>query len=624
VWSREIPFKVDIAGIIEIMGSSLYSRPDTPVRELIQNAHDAVMRRRRKDLEFRGRIDIRQDSVNHTLSFSDDGVGLNADEAERFLGTLGIGITGLLKGRGSDDQRRGFSGDGDGLIGHFGIGLFSAFMLAEHLTVESRKPGETEAVRWEAGPGSSIRLSQSDRTELGTTVTLRLKPEFYQLAEDPERLEASIRDYAEFLTVPIHVNDSNARINLIHAAWFQATPDNDAISLELAAYFNESPLDVIPIRIERPASIAGALYISPQRTPGFADEATVAVTVGRMVISRRIRDLVPPWASFIRGVLDLDDCSPTASREDLVRDDAFRQVQMAINEFIFEHLERLAVEESGRLEAITRWHRYTLTGAALAEPRLRAILRKAYHWQTSRGPMSFDQIVAGSTADPLFESDADVVVWYNADRRQERYIDEVFSSAAMPCVHTLRSFEESLLAAMISDVPEQAIDLRAASPSSPNFAASVLGMSDMEEAAPEWSEFLSSTGARVMIATFQAGLPVIAFLNERFELAQTFEDLRKGGDIPQGFQRLIDAHFQNAPTGRNDVILNREHRLVGRALKQKPSSPLASVLRLLVTSALNGAGAGRSVESARSQAEDLNWIAEALWGRDSTSLEQES
>jgi hypothetical protein len=149
-------------------------------------------------------------------------------------------------------------------------------------------------------------------------------------------------------------------------------------------------------------------------------------------------------------------------------------------------------------------------------------------------------------------------------------------------------------------------------------------MSDMEEAAPEWSEFLSSTGARVMIATFQAGLPVIAFLNERFELAQTFEDLRKGGDIPQGFQRLIDAHFQNAPTGRNDVILNREHRLVGRALKQKPSSPLASVLRLLVTSALNGAGAGRSVESARSQADDLNWIAEALWGRDSTSSEQES
>lgn len=617
MWSREIPFKVDIAGIIEIMGSSLYSHPDTPVRELIQNAHDAIMRRRRKDLEFRGRIDVRQDPGQHTLSFSDDGIGLSADDAELYLGTLGLGITGLLKGRSTTQPHQPPAEDGDGLIGQFGIGLFSAFMLADRLTVESRHQDGTEGIRWEAGPGTSIRLSQCERTAVGTTVTLSLKPEFYSLAEDTERLETSIRDYADFLTIPIHVNGGGARINLIHAAWFQPTPENEEVELELAAWFNETPLDVIPIRMERPASIAGALYISPQRTPGFADEATLAVTVRRMVISRRIRDLVPPWASFIRGVLELEDCSPTASREDLVRDDAFRQVQQTISEFIFEHLERLAVEEVTRLEAITSWHRYSLTGAALAEPRLRAILRRSYRWQTTKGLMNFDQLIDSSKADPLFESDADAVVWYNADRRQERYIDEVFTAVSAPCVHTLRSFEESLLAAMIADVSEQSIDLRAASPSSSNFAATVLGISDLTEASSEWNEFLSSTGAKVMVATFQNRIPVIAFLNERYELAQTFEDLRKGGDIPQGFQRLIDAHFQQTPAGRNEVILNREHRLVGRALQQRPTSPLASVLRLLVNSALNAAGASRSQDSAKSQSEDLDWIAEALWGRDS-------
>src|SRR4030095_937816 len=96
-WNRRIPFKVNVAGIIEIMGTSLYSRPDTPVRELIQNAHDAILRRRKKDLTYQGRIDITQDGAAHTLAFADDGVGLSADEAEKFLGTLGIGITGLLK-----------------------------------------------------------------------------------------------------------------------------------------------------------------------------------------------------------------------------------------------------------------------------------------------------------------------------------------------------------------------------------------------------------------------------------------------------------------------------------------------------------------------------------------------
>ncbi len=72
VWTRQIPFRVDIAGVIEIMGSSLYSRVDTPIRELIQNAHDAIMRRRSRDLSFHGRIDIQQNASDGTLTFSDD------------------------------------------------------------------------------------------------------------------------------------------------------------------------------------------------------------------------------------------------------------------------------------------------------------------------------------------------------------------------------------------------------------------------------------------------------------------------------------------------------------------------------------------------------------------------
>lgn len=616
MWSREIPFKVDIAGIIEIMGSSLYSRMDTPIRELIQNAHDAIMRRRRKDLDFRGRIDVRQDSARGILTFTDDGIGLSAQDAEDFLGTLGIGITGLLKGRGTEEQQLAVNGNGDGLIGQFGIGLFSAFMLADRLVVESRREDCVEGVRWEAGPGTSILLSQLERSDIGTTVTLYLKPAFVELAQNADLMETAIKQYADFLTVPIHLNDAPARVNVINVAWFQPTPDPEEMELELAGYFNESPLDVIPIRIEKPTTIAGALYISPQRTPGFADEATLAVTVRRMVISRRVRELLPLWASFMRGVLELESCSPTASREDLVRDETFRQVQSAISDFIFEHLEGLAVNQPSRLEAIVNWHRYTLAGAALSEPRLRAILRQVYRWQTSRGPMAFDAIVDLSQADPLFETEAERVIWYNADRRQERYFDDLFASIATPCVHTLRSFEEALLAAMVADTYEHPVDLRAASPSSPNFAAAILGMSDIEDASSDWSEFLSVTGAKVLVAAFVAKQPVMAFLNERYELARTFDDLRKGGDIPQGFQRLIDAHFQQAPTGRNEVILNRDHRLVQRALQQGPTSPLASVLRLLVMNALSSAGAARNPDSVSSQTDDLDWIAEALWGRD--------
>ncbi len=290
-------------------------------------------------------------------------------------------------------------------------------------------------------------------------------------------------------------------------------------------------------------------------------------------------------------------------------------MQAAINEFLYAHLEQLAIRQPSRLEAIVNWHRYTLAGAALSERRLRSILRHVYRWQTSRGQLTFEEMLSHCKADPLFEADAEFVVWYNADRRQERYLDEVFSTSASTCIHTLRSFEESLLAAMIADTPAHVIDLRAASPSSASFSESILGLSDLEECPNVWDEFFAATGAHVRTALFQSKLPVMAFLNERFELAQTFEELRKGGEIPQGFQRLIDAHFQQSPAGRNEVLLNRGHRLVKRALQQGVHSPLASVLRLLVINALNAAGAGRSPSLLTTQTSDLDWIADALWGR---------
>ena len=169
-WSRQIPFKVDVAGVIHIMGSALYSRPEAAIRELIQNAHDAVMRRRRREITYQGRIDIVQDPSRHTLEFHDDGIGLSADEAEQYLGTLGIGITGLIKGEHPSAEAPTRSG-GEALIGQFGTGLFSAFMLADRLVVESRRMDQPEGVRWGAAEGTNIELASCDRPTPGTTVS---------------------------------------------------------------------------------------------------------------------------------------------------------------------------------------------------------------------------------------------------------------------------------------------------------------------------------------------------------------------------------------------------------------------------------------------------------------------
>ncbi len=300
-----------------------------------------------------------------------------------------------------------------------------------------------------------------------------------------------------------------------------------------------------------------------------------------------------------------------------MRDEGFERTKGALEDLLYEHFETLANSDATRWESILAWHRYTLAGSALANPRLRALCRRTYRLPTSQGGLTFDEILEKSSADPLFETDAEKVVWFNVDRRQERWANTLFQGQEAPCVHALRSFEESLLAAWTVDANESGmrVDLRLASPGSTNFASGVLNVSDLEDAPEEWKEFLGATGVKLMCASFRDDLPVMAFLNERSELARTFEDLRKQGSIPAGFQRMIDAHFETGPAGSNEVLLNRRHKLVGRALEQRTSHPLASVLRLLVGHALSAAGAAPSRAALRQQDDDLNWIAEALWGR---------
>jgi molecular chaperone HtpG len=612
-WQKRVPFQVDVAGVIRLMGQSLYSRPDAAVRELIQNAHDGIMRRRAVDLRYRGRIDIRQHPDENVLEFSDDGIGLTVEEVEKYLGTLGAGLSGLLK--------RDFQ-DGAGatlnLIGEFGVGFFSAFLLAERVEVITRHLRSREAVRWEAGADSEICMSSADRTEPGTTVRLHLKADQSSYANDETILERAIKEYADFLPVPIHVNDRAQRVNIGTACWLEPTPDLHALELELESFFGEAPLDLVVLRTEKPVTLRGALYVTPQRTPGFTDAPTVTVTVHRMIISRRIHGLLPEWASFVRGVLELPECSPTASREDLVRDAVFYSVREQIDSLLFEHFESLAKKNPSRWQSLIAWHRYLLAGAALEEPRLRNLLRDTYLFMTSRGEMTFPQIVAASRTSPIYSGEDDFVIWYNPSRYQESWINEVFADLAIPCVHTLRSFEETLLALMVSDLLNEglSVDLRVATPSSEDFAEMVLGVQELSAVPHEWELFFNDLPAIVRVGEYHKDIPVLAFLSEQAELQRTFEGLKKQGAMPSGFQRLIEAHFQHEKPRPNEVILNRRHLLVRRALEQSTRVPLASVVRLLVIKALRMAGMPLDTKIREVEHADLVWIAEALWGRD--------
>lgn len=607
---RRIPFKVEIAGVIEIMGRSLYSDRATPIRELIQNAHDGIRRRRLAELDFLGKIRIEADPQAGTLSVEDDGVGLDEAEAERYLGTVGVSLTGALKSSGA----RG-SGATETLIGQFGIGLLSGFLLAERIEVQSLKPGADRSVIWIAGDDTDILIGEGTRTEPGTKVTLHLRPEALQFAQDADVLIEKVKHFADYLEVPIFLGVSQKPVNSMGAAWLEPTVDEAELRADLFKRFGEEEgLAVLRVEHSSAPRVRGGLYVTADRTPGFTSDSTVHVTLKRMLISTSVRDLLPPWAAFLRGALELADCIPTANREDLVRDESLERVRRQIAESIFKWMEDLAERDDETWQAICEWHRYSLVGSALDVGRLRRALRKSLRWNTSAGELTFDEFLARSESDPLLAPEADYTVWFNIQRRQEPWIDSVFDPDGPPCVHCLRSFEVSLLSQLIHDASESGkrIQLLAAKLDSPGFATGILGVRDHEPVAAEWQEFLGLDGARVFSARGGGEHSSLALVDESQEVKGRIASLREASRVPPGFRALIEREMASDGEGAGEVLLDLNHLLVQRALDRSPRHPLANVLRVQVANALESAGAKLSPASREIRKNDLDWVSETL------------
>lgn len=607
---RRIPFRVDMAGVIEIMGRSLYSDRATPIRELIQNAHDSIRRRRADELDFIGTIRIVPDADAGTLRFVDDGVGLDEDEAERYLGTVGMSLTGSIRSAGDGAATGGV----DGLIGQFGIGLLSAFLVADRIEVHSRKDAGTNPITWIAGRDADILIGPGTRAERGTDVVLHLREDALEYARDTTLLESIVRRYAEFLEVPIHIGDALQRTNLARASWLEATVDEQEVERDLAHRFDEEPLAVLCVDERVAPRVRGALYVTAERTPGFTSEATVQVTLKRMLVSTSVRELVPQWAPFLRGVLELPDCTPTASREDLVRNAAFAEVRTRLERTIHEWFERLGAADDDTWRSICEWHRYTLLGSALGSERLRATLRDSLRWSTSQGDLRFAQVLARSEADPLLGGDAEHTIWFNVQRRQEHWVDSVFRRADAPCVHCLRSFEMSLLGLLVQDANASGarIELLPARLESPGFAESVLAVRDHGPIDETWQAFLGVDGARVYTARGDGSQPCLALADERNDLAQRMASLSEQGRVPSGFRALIQREMGDVTDARSEVLLDTAHPLVSRTLERSVRHPLAHILRVQVAGALESAGARLSDAARRDRQSDLDWVSEAL------------
>ncbi|WP_457031960.1 ATP-binding protein [Kitasatospora sp. P5_F3] len=376
--------EVDLGGLVGVLATHLYSTPLVALRELVQNAHDSHTRRL---LEAPGSaagvIRVRADQAGRTISIEDAGAGLTEPEIHAYLATVGTGYTRLL---------RDLTGD-QSLIGAFGLGFLSAFSVADEVTVTTtshREPGLGHRYRSRGGEQYSVEQVPA-RPAPGTVVELLLKPEHVRLA-DEYALREVLGRYCVLLPIPVLVGDDEQPVNGVQVPWrTELTGDQSMARMRFAAAFGRhfEPLATLPVApVEGVTDAVGLLWVQDGGSYGSSDNRDLAVYLRGMLLAEDARDLLPPWAGFIGGVIESNRLTPTAGREDLQRDEHYRALQRVLADAVVEGLYEIARLDPAAWRRILARHGQELLGAALVDDRLFTLLADDVPVPTSQGELT--------------------------------------------------------------------------------------------------------------------------------------------------------------------------------------------------------------------------------------------
>src|SRR6185295_8549172 len=328
-------FQTEVRQLLDLMIHSLYSRKDIFLRELISNASDALDKVRfeaitRPELTPAGELEIRleADAAARTLSVWDNGIGMTREDVVQNIGTIArSGTREFLQA--VREQKGQIAPE---LIGQFGVGFYSSFMVADRITLVTRKAGETTATRWESS-GDGYELAEAERESAGTTVTLHLKPKDEEDGlrdyTDAHVLRDIVKQYSDFVGYPVRVKGET--LNSMKAIW--ARPKEEVSEEQYREFYKHlthdwnDPLEHVLVRVEGTVEARALLYI-PSKAPLdlFMRDARrgVQLYVKRVFIMDDWEALLTPWLRFVRGVVASDDLSLNVSREILQKD---RQIQ---------------------------------------------------------------------------------------------------------------------------------------------------------------------------------------------------------------------------------------------------------------------------------------------------------
>lgn len=379
-FNDEYEFQIDLQGLIKLLARNLYAEADVFVREMLQNAHDSIQKKQtlQKDNAFKGRIQVKIDREAATITIGDNGVGMTEQEIREYLATIGRSGTAEFRQRENIVE----------LIGQFGIGLLSAFIVADRVVIETQSYQlEHPTLRWESDGGKTYSLKPIEKREIGTTVTLHISENYRDMLMR-NKLQEAIRKYADFLPIGIYLNDEEDSTNAINAPWHKHYSDAEEELRDVKSFafkrFNDIALTIIPINIREPYPVQGVMYVSENRSlvTGMVD-----IYQKRMFVMEANRDILPAWAKFIRGVIDSPALTLTAAR-DAVQQDSVLTVRKLLEEEIIQQLTNLAETDSGKFEQICEWHHRHLKGVAARDETFFKSIAELLPFETNQGSMN--------------------------------------------------------------------------------------------------------------------------------------------------------------------------------------------------------------------------------------------
>lgn len=372
--AKTCAFKAEIRQMLDLVIHSLYSKKEIFLRELISNASDAIDRAKYLALTDKTiapeapewGIVLEADPEAHTLTVSDNGVGMSAEEMEEALGTIAKSGSKAF----AEALREGKETNIPELIGKFGVGFYAAFMVADSVTVESLRRGEGQrAARWSSVGDGAYTMDDGARTEPGTSITLHLREDQTQFAEE-WTLRDLVRRYSDFIAYPIRLRvarkkeegkkDEEKPLNTMVALWRR--PKGEVKQEEYEAFYRQTlrgvgePMRVLHIAAEGALEYRALLFIPKSvgmemLMPG--NRHGLSLYVRNVFIGDEIEELTPSWLRFLKGVVDSSDLPLNVSREMLQDDAIIRKIRADLTNRVLKALAEMAKEKPEDYDAFT-------------------------------------------------------------------------------------------------------------------------------------------------------------------------------------------------------------------------------------------------------------------------------